>query len=52
MHYNKIDIFFFPTCGACLEVMFEFEQIVTCFGSLRTKLILAPLAMPHDFDPQ
>ena len=44
-------IIFFHLC-ACLEVVFEFEQIVTCFASLRTKLILAPLAISHEFDPQ
>ena len=32
--------------GACLEVVFEFEQRATYFGSLRAKLNLTPLGMP------
>ena len=31
---------------ACLEIVFEFEYRATYFGSLRFKLILAPLGMP------
>ena len=34
------------TCGAFLEVVFEFEWRSTYFGSLRAKVILAPLGMP------
>ena len=33
-------------CGACLEVVFEFEWRATYFASLRAKLILAPLGIP------
>ena len=37
---------FLSTCGACSEVVFEFEWRATYFGSLKAKLILAPLDMP------
>jgi len=37
---------FLSTCGAILEVVFEFEWRATYFGSLTTKVILAPLGMP------
>ena len=37
---------FLSTSGAFLEVVFDFEQRATYFGSLRPKLILAPLGMP------
>jgi hypothetical protein len=33
------------TCGACLEIVFEFEWRATYCGSLRVKLILAPLGI-------
>ena len=38
--------YFISTCGAYSEVVFEFDQRATYFGSLRAKLILAPLGMP------
>ena len=38
--------FFLSTCGASLEVVFEFEGRATYSGSLRAKLILAPSGMP------
>ena len=42
---------FLSTCGACLEVVFESERISTYFGSLRAKLILAPLVNIIRFSP-
>ena len=33
-------------CGACSEVVFEFQWRETCFGSFRAKPIFAPLGMP------
>ena len=36
---------FLSTCGACLEVVFEFEWRATYCGSLRAKVILATLGM-------
>ena len=36
---------FLSTCGACSEVVFEFEWRPTYFGLVRAKLILAPLGM-------
>ena len=40
------------TCGACLEVVFEYEWRAAYFGSLRANLILAPLGMPKEFHPR
>jgi hypothetical protein len=42
---------FLSTSGAFLEVVFDFEQRATYFGSLRAKLILAPLGMPKRVCP-
>lgn len=36
---------FLTTCGSCLEVVSKFEWRATYYGSMRAKLILAPLRM-------
>jgi hypothetical protein len=38
--------YFISTCDAYSEVVFEFDRKATYFGSLRAKLILAPLGTP------
>ena len=38
------------TCGPCLEVVFVLTEEQP-MGSLRAKLILAPLACQNEFDP-
>ena len=38
--------YFLSTCGACSEVVFEFEWRATYFSSLRAKLVTASLGMP------
>ena len=48
MQYQK----HISTCGACSEVVFEFERRATYFGSLRTKLFYHLLACQYEFDPQ
>ena len=43
---------FLSTWGASSEVVFEIEWRANYFGSLRAKIILAPLGIPNELDPQ